>query len=118
MMKNSGTMMNSFGIAESFTPPSKIETFTGKMDITIGDHEITLNETPGHTDGSICIIGEGFILTGETLFRLSVGRVDIGGNQDDLVKSLKRVSPVRMNPSPITQMLPSVWPGVSLSVIS
>ena len=30
MMRNSGTMMNSFGIAESFTPPSKIETFTGK----------------------------------------------------------------------------------------
>ena len=89
MMRNSGTMMNSFGIAESFTPPSKIETFTGKMDITIGDHEITLNETPGHTDGSICIIGEGFILTGDTLFRLSVGRVDIGGNQDELVKSLK-----------------------------
>ena len=38
--------------------------------IAIGDHEITLNETPGHTDGSICVIGEGFILTGDTLFRL------------------------------------------------
>ena len=89
MMRNSGTMMNSFGIAEKFTLPSKIETFTGNMNIAIGDHEITLNETPGHTDGSICVIGEGFILTGDTLFRLSVGRVDMGGNQEDLVKSLK-----------------------------
>ena len=89
MMRNSGTMMNSFGISGNFTLPSRIETFSGKMDIAIGDHEISLNETPGHTYGSICIMGDGFILTGDTLFRLSVGRVDVGGNEEELVKSLK-----------------------------
>ncbi|GAB6943744.1 MBL fold metallo-hydrolase [Vulcanisaeta sp. JCM 14467] len=45
--------------------------------------------TPGHTPGSISIVGDDFILTGDTLFEGSVGRTDLpGGNMDRLRDSV------------------------------
>ncbi len=69
--------------------PQKFEYWSGKKELKIGEHIITLMETPGHTPGSSIILGDGFMLTGDTLFRLSIGRSDIGGNEEDLIKSLK-----------------------------
>ena len=48
--------------------------------------------TPGHTEGSICLLGENEIFTGDTLFNLSVGRTDLpGGDIEDLKKSLNKL---------------------------
>lgn len=48
--------------------------------------------TPGHTPGSISIIGDGFIITGDTLFSGSAGRVDLpGGDFELLRKSICRI---------------------------
>lgn len=48
--------------------------------------------TPGHSEDSICLIGEGFILTGDTLFADSIGRTDLpGGDRDKLVLSLRQL---------------------------
>lgn len=52
--------------------------------------ELTVIHTPGHSPGGICLLGDGFVLTGDTLFMLSVGRADVpGGNWDQLLESIR-----------------------------
>jgi len=45
--------------------------------ITLGETELRVIETPGHTAGGICFATDHEIFTGDTLFRLSVGRTDL-----------------------------------------
>ncbi len=52
--------------------------------------DIKCIKTPGHTDGSVCFLIENHIFTGDTLFKLSIGRWDLAtGNEDTLKKSIK-----------------------------
>jgi len=61
-------------------------------EIKISDNILKVVHTPGHTKGSICLIGENFIFTGDTLFDNGVGRTDLpGGCQKDLEVSLKKL---------------------------
>jgi glyoxylase-like metal-dependent hydrolase (beta-lactamase superfamily II) len=49
--------------------------------------------TPGHSPGSISFYSAegGFVLSGDVLFRGSVGRTDLPGcNSDDLIKSISQ----------------------------
>ncbi|ACB39574.1 MBL fold metallo-hydrolase [Pyrobaculum neutrophilum] len=39
--------------------------------------DLDVLHTPGHTPGSISLVAEGFVFTGDTLFRRSVGRTDL-----------------------------------------
>lgn len=56
----------------------------------VGGMKIDIIHTPGHTPGGICIKIEENIFTGDTLFRMSVGRTDLGnGNHKDLINSIK-----------------------------
>lgn len=56
----------------------------------LGEEQLVILHTPGHTDGGICIKGEGFVITGDTLFYLSVGRSDLGrGDHEQLMSSIK-----------------------------
>lgn len=48
--------------------------------------------TPGHTPGSVCLLCDDAIFSGDTLFAGSCGRTDIGGNFAAIQKSLKRLS--------------------------
>ncbi|MDD5791301.1 MAG: MBL fold metallo-hydrolase [Erysipelotrichaceae bacterium] len=60
----------------------------GKM--SIGSFEFETIYTPGHTPGSVIYVFEDDIFTGDTLFHLSVGRTDlVGGNERILRDSLK-----------------------------
>lgn len=46
--------------------------------------------TPGHTPGGICLKGEDFVFTGDTLFAGSIGRTDFpGGSFEQLITSIK-----------------------------
>lgn len=48
--------------------------------------------TPGHTPGGICLVGDGFIFTGDTLFAGSIGRTDFpGGSYRELMRSIKKL---------------------------
>ncbi|MDR2267195.1 MAG: MBL fold metallo-hydrolase [Christensenellaceae bacterium] len=61
-------------------------------EIAVGDFKLTVMHTPGHTEGSVCYIGDGVIFSGDTLFKGDYGRVDLpGGNFNDIKKSLKRL---------------------------
>ena len=48
--------------------------------------------TPGHSPGSICLIIDNHIFTGDTLFQGSIGRVDLeGGSMESMRLSLKKL---------------------------
>ena len=49
-------------------------------------------ETPGHTPGSVCLVCDDVIFSGDTLFQGSCGRTDFpGGSWDQMAASLKRL---------------------------
>jgi glyoxylase-like metal-dependent hydrolase (beta-lactamase superfamily II) len=57
--------------------------------IHFGGSEITVFHTPGHSKDSICLVGDGKILTGDTLFVGNCGRIDLpGGSANELYHSL------------------------------
>lgn len=61
--------------------------------ITLGECNLRVMQTPGHTRGSVCLIGDGIIFSGDTLFMLSMGRTDFPtGSSKQLMASLKRLS--------------------------
>lgn len=61
--------------------------------LTVGDLSFTVLETPGHTSGCICLLGDGHLFSGDTLFRDSVGRVDFPGSDvSSMVASLRRLA--------------------------
>jgi hydroxyacylglutathione hydrolase len=45
--------------------------------ITFGECSLKVLATPGHTRGGICLLGEGHLFTGDTLFAGGVGRTDL-----------------------------------------
>lgn len=58
--------------------------------ITFNGKKITVFETPGHTTGGVCYLIEDNLFTGDTLFRLSIGRTDFkGGSFEALMDSIK-----------------------------
>jgi len=61
--------------------------------IKVGGLDINVLETPGHSPGSVTLKCESALFTGDTLFRDSCGRTDLGGgSMDVLLVSLKRLS--------------------------
>ncbi len=48
--------------------------------------------TPGHTPGSVCLLVDDAIFSGDTLFAGSCGRTDIGGDWVTIQRSLKRLA--------------------------
>jgi glyoxylase-like metal-dependent hydrolase (beta-lactamase superfamily II) len=61
--------------------------------VTVGGLTFTVLETPGHSPGSVTLRCEGVLFTGDTLFRGSAGRTDLGeGDTETLLRSLYRLS--------------------------
>ena len=78
---------------QGFIPPIGRLLTAGEC-ISFGTHQLKVLPTPGHSRGSVtfyCEV-EHAAFTGDTLFRLSIGRTDFeGGSWDDMSHSLKRV---------------------------
>ena len=59
--------------------------------LTFGSHTLEFFHTPGHTDGSICILDKktGLLFSGDTKFADGIyGRTDIGGSDEEMAASL------------------------------
>ena len=61
--------------------------------LTLGGLTIAVLETPGHSRGSVCLVVENVIFSGDTLFYGSCGRTDFaGGSYEEILGSLKRLA--------------------------
>ena len=68
----------------------------GTEELALGRLRIRFLHTPGHTPGSQCFLVDGRLISGDTLFIGSCGRVDLPGSDprqlyDSLVNKLKRL---------------------------
>lgn len=60
--------------------------------IKFGNSELAVLYTPGHSKDSMCLVGDGKIFSGDTLFVGTCGRIDLpGGDARDLHHSLVEV---------------------------
>lgn len=73
-------------------------------EIVLGEKTITVLHTPGHTPGGISLYWEGHLITGDTLFRESVGRTDLPGGDG----SVLRESLIKLGRLPLDTV---VYPG-------
>jgi glyoxylase-like metal-dependent hydrolase (beta-lactamase superfamily II) len=61
--------------------------------ISVGDEKLQVMATPGHTEGSLSFLGDGFVFVGDTIFiEGSHGRCDLPtGDQNKLFFSLMKI---------------------------
>ncbi len=61
--------------------------------LSLGDEEITVMHTPGHTKGSVCFDTGDSLITGDTIFAEGFGRCDLyGGDMSALKQSIKMLT--------------------------
>ena len=84
-------------VASTKSPIIQHELSTLKNDITVkdgdfiefGNSKLKVLHTPGHSPDSVCLVGDGKIFSGDTLFVGNCGRIDLpGGNASELYHSL------------------------------
>ena len=67
--------------------------------------------TPGHSEGSICILIDNILFAGDTVFKNSIGRTDLyGGDYEELIQSLQKIKKL----SPDTIICPGHGPFTTL----
>ncbi|HDR67747.1 MAG TPA: MBL fold metallo-hydrolase [Bacteroidaceae bacterium] len=79
-----GIKVNEFPDLDTFIEPG--------AEISLGEYSLLAIHVPGHSRGSLAYYNSdaGFVLTGDALFRGSIGRTDLpGGNYDQLINSIK-----------------------------
>ncbi len=73
--------------------------------------DIQIMHTPGHTPGSVCLITEDILISGDTLFAGSCGRTDLpGGDWAQLFASLKKLAALEKD----YQVFPGHGPSTTL----
>jgi glyoxylase-like metal-dependent hydrolase (beta-lactamase superfamily II) len=91
------TMGNEAMTESTKAPIIQHESSELKHDITVkdgdfiefGNSKLKVLHTPGHSKDSICLIGDGKIFSGDTLFVGNCGRIDLpGGSAKELYHSL------------------------------
>jgi hydroxyacylglutathione hydrolase len=69
-------------------PPERLLRDGDSLDV--GGLHFEVLHTPGHTPGGICLLGEGVVFSGDTLFNYGIGRTDLpGGSYHRLVESIR-----------------------------
>jgi hydroxyacylglutathione hydrolase len=91
------TLGNEAMVESTKAPIIQHESSELKHDITVkdgdfiefGNSKLKVLHTPGHSQDSICLVGDGKIFSGDTLFVGNCGRIDLpGGSAKDLYHSL------------------------------
>ncbi|MDH5450927.1 MAG: MBL fold metallo-hydrolase [Candidatus Bathyarchaeota archaeon] len=81
----------SFGL-QMMSPPADKTIHEGDL-IQAGKTTLRVLHTPGHSKGSISLLGNNIIFTGDTLFAGSIGRYDLpGASYKEIIHSIKRLA--------------------------
>lgn len=80
--------------------------------MSVGSLSFEVLETPGHTAGSVCLLGEELLFAGDTLFAGTCGRCDLpGGSMREMFSSLHRLAEIPGD----RQVLPGHGPSTTLA---
>ena len=80
--------------------------------VSVGSLSFEVLETPGHTAGSVCLLGEELLFAGDTLFAGTCGRCDLpGGSMREMFSSLHRLAEIPGD----RQVLPGHGPSTTLA---
>lgn len=99
LLKTANLYANLFDGSNSIIIPS-VDCYFDKIDIQdyIKSFPIKILFTPGHTWGSVCILIENYLFTGDTLLNGKIGRIDLpGGDEQALTESLRIISKLPKN---------------------
>lgn len=79
--------------AGQFNEITKFTTVTNGDVIILDELSFEVIHTPGHTRGGVCYKCGNALFTGDTLFKLSMGRTDFpSGNMGEMFKSLQKIA--------------------------
>ncbi len=78
-----------YGLSTEESPPPT--RFLNEGDrISVGELVFEILHIPGHSPGSICLVGQGHAFVGDVLFAGSIGRTDLpGGSYETLVQGIR-----------------------------
>ena len=80
---------NQFGPLPSPSQPPPDRLLKDGDCLEVGSLRFSVLHTPGHTQGGICLLADGVLFSGDTLFYSSIGRSDFpGGNGPQLIESI------------------------------
>ena len=79
-----------FGMRAGSLPPPDRDFAHGDV-VRAGDLAFAVRHTPGHSPGSVSLVGSGVVFVGDVLFQGSIGRSDLpGGDSETLLRSIQR----------------------------
>jgi hydroxyacylglutathione hydrolase len=91
LIKNALSFGSIFGI-NAEQPPMPDKTIDEGEEFEFGKSTLKIFHVPGHSSGSISLysVEDKFVITGDVLFKNSIGRTDLpGGDYDTLIKGIK-----------------------------
>jgi glyoxylase-like metal-dependent hydrolase (beta-lactamase superfamily II) len=80
-----------FGLAPPPRLPAPDREMVHGERVTVGALSFDVRHAPGHSPGSVCLLGPGVAFSGDVLFAGSIGRTDLpGGDFGTLIASIER----------------------------
>lgn len=77
-------------------PKSNLKYYAKKL--KVGDFDIDVHFTPGHSKDSVCLIIDNVLFSGDTLFEDGIGRTDLwGGSETEMQNSLKLLKSLKFD---------------------
>jgi len=90
MLETDKNMASDYGLKYNYYKPDR--TFRGGETLNIGNFQISVIATPGHTKGSVTFLTDKKLFTGDTLFRKNYGRCDFaGGSYKEIYNSIVNI---------------------------
>ena len=89
-----GQAKDTFGVEVDYDFPPVGHYFDDEEVVSFGNHQFSIIPTPGHTPGGVTFYckEEKVAFTGDTLFKGSIGRTDLGGSMFMIINSLRELA--------------------------
>jgi len=99
-----------FGLPQETAAPDRLLKEGDSLALD-GGLSLAVMHTPGHSPGSICLLGESVLFSGDCLFAGGIGRTDLpGGDEEAMMASLARLRAL----DPRTKVYPGHGPPTTI----